>query len=249
MSPERTVAVVVLWSVIAVGAGCGGASGGGNGGDGGSSSSGGGSGSSSGGGGCDAACGSGRLCCGSACVNPDNDPFNCGACGVKCTGGTPYCDGSCKPDACTNCTPDQICCKSEGPVGGAAPTCYTPTPAQPTCGVGCAPQCVSDRNLKRDIEPVDEQEILERVASMPESTWSYRSDDPSVRHLGPMAQDFRAAFGLGDTDRAYDPIDAHGVAFAAIKALAERLEAQSARIERLERENAPRPALSAHRQP
>jgi hypothetical protein len=56
--------------------------------------------------------------------------------------------------------------------------------------------------------------------------------------MGPMAQDFRSAFGLGDTDRAYDPVDAHGVAFAAIQGLYEELEEQKARIERLERDNA-----------
>jgi hypothetical protein len=96
---------------------------------------------------------------------------------------------------------------------------------------------VSDRNLKRDIEPVDEQTVLERVARMPVSTWSYKNDDPSVRHLGPMAQDFHAAFGLGSTDRAYDPIDAHGVELAAIKALYERAQKVEALLDRLEREN------------
>ena len=80
--------------------------------------------------------------------------------------------------------------------------------------------------------------MLERVAEMPVSTWSYKSEDPTVRHLGPMAQDFRAAFGLGDTDRAYNSIDAHGVAMAAIKALYERSREQDARIDRLEQENA-----------
>jgi trimeric autotransporter adhesin len=60
----------------------------------------------------------------------------------------------------------------------------------------------SDRNLKRDVEPIDDQAVLESVARMPISTWSYRTDDPSVRHLGPMAQDCHSAFGLGSTDRA-----------------------------------------------
>jgi hypothetical protein len=115
--------------------------------------------------------------------------------------------------------------------------CYTLKSSQDTCPQGC-PQCVSDRNLKRDIEPVDEQAVLEAVARMPVSTWSYRSDDPSVRHLGPMAQDFKAAFGLGDTDKAYHSIDAHGVSLAAIKALYERSREQDVRIDRLERENA-----------
>jgi hypothetical protein len=97
---------------------------------------------------------------------------------------------------------------------------------------------VSDRNLKRDIEPVDGRTVLESVAQMPIATWSYTSDEPSIRHMGPMAQDFHAAFGLGDTDRAYDPIDAHGVAFAAIQGLYEQMQRQEARIEALERENA-----------
>ena len=79
--------------------------------------------------------------------------------------------------------------------------------------------------------------MLAAVAQMPVSSWAYKSDDPSVRHLGPMAQDFYSAFRLGDTDRAYDPIDAHGVALAAIKALAEQVQEQNARIESLEREN------------
>jgi hypothetical protein len=116
------------------------------------------------------------------------------------------------------------------------PSCFTPTEAQPTCPIGC-PLCVSDRTLKRDIEPVDEQAVLETLATVPVSTWSYKSDDPRVRHLGPMAQDLYAAFGLGNTDRAYNPIDAHGIALAAIKALYERGQAQDARIERLEQEN------------
>jgi hypothetical protein len=95
----------------------------------------------------------------------------------------------------------------------------------------------SDRNLKCDFEPVDERAVLERVAQLPVSTWSYRSDDPSVRHMGPMAQDFYAAFGLGDSDRSYHAVDAHGVTLAAIKALFEQVQEQNARIERLEREN------------
>jgi hypothetical protein len=114
----------------------------------------------------------------------------------------------------------------------------TPTSSPPTCPQGCAPLCKSDRDAKRDIRPVDEQSVLERLDRMPVSTWAYKGDDPSVRHLGPMAQDFYAAFGLGDTDRAYNSIDAHGVALAAIKALYERSLEQDARIERLERENA-----------
>jgi hypothetical protein len=122
-------------------------------------------------------------------------------------------------------------------VASLYPICFSPNASQSTCPPGCSPLCVSDRNLKRDIEPIDEQAVLERVARMPISTWSYKTDDPSVRHLGPMAQDFHAAFGLGSTDRAYDSIDAHGVELAAIKALYDRVQRESELIDRLEREN------------
>lgn len=146
--------------------------------------------------------------------------------------GSTICDCSVDPQCCA---PSQLCCSFGGPVGTAivgASRCYTPTPTLPHC-----PIVVSDRNLKRDVEPVDAKAILRGVAGMSVSTWSYKTDDPSVRHLGPMAQDFYSAFGLGDTDRGYYSVDAHGVALAAIKALADELQEQNARIERLEREN------------
>ena len=53
-----------------------------------------------------------------------------------------------------------------------------------------------------------------------------------------MAQDFRATFNLGDTDRAYNPIDAHGVSLASIKALYRLVQDQQLRLDRLEAENA-----------
>jgi hypothetical protein len=150
-------------------------------------------------------------------------------------GGTCGSGGTCCGTTC--CDSTQICCEPNGPLD-RGPACQTPTGNPPSCAAGCAPLCQSDRNLKRDFEPVDEQTVLESVAALPISTWSYKTDDPSVRHMGPMAQDFKAAFALGNTDKAYNPIDAHGVALAAIQALYERIQDQEARLERLERENA-----------
>ena len=217
------------------------------------SSSGASSGAGSSGGGCDSGCdtpGSGLVCCAGSCINKYNNPDDCGGCAVKCGPGT-YCEGTCTPVPCADaglgcssgqtccgqecCGAGQLCCQPDGPQPPLYPSCFTPTAAQPTCPPGC-PLCLSDRNVKRDVVPVDEQAILETLASVPVSTWAYKSD-PSVRHLGPMAQDLYAAFGLGNTDRAYNPIDAHGIALASIKALFERVQAQEERLERLEQEN------------
>lgn len=185
-------------------------------------------------------------------MNLANDPTACGACGVSCTGAKSFCDGTCKEPPCDAtggcggneqccgqqcCKTGQLCCKVEGPVGGGPPTCFTPTAEQRTCPQGCAPLCVSDRNLKHDVEPVDPRVVLDAVSRLPLATWSYKSDPQHTRHLGPMAQDFKAELGLGATDRAYDPIDAHGAAFASIQALRAMLDEQNARILRLEEEN------------
>jgi len=82
---------------------------------------------------------------------------------------------------------------------------------------------LSDRNAKANFEPVDGAEILERVAALEITTWNYKAQDESVRHMGPIAQDFHAAFGLGGTDTRITTVDADGVSLAAIQALNEKL--------------------------
>ena len=77
---------------------------------------------------------------------------------------------------------------------------------------------LSDRNAKTGIVPLDDDSILAKVAALPVSAWSYKSEK-GVRHVGPMAQDFYAAFGTGVDDRHITSLDEDGVALAAIKAL------------------------------
>lgn len=101
---------------------------------------------------------------------------------------------------------------------------------QEYCGMPCPK---SDFAVKREFAAVDADAILERVLALPITTWSYRSEDPSVRHLGPMAQDFKASFGLGSTDLAIFQIDADGVALTSIQALGRRLRASEAENARL----------------
>jgi hypothetical protein len=76
---------------------------------------------------------------------------------------------------------------------------------------------MSDRNSKHEIAAVDGQDVLARVAALPVTTWQYKGDE--ARHIGPMAQDFAAAFGLGNDDTHIAPSDVAGVSLVAVQAL------------------------------
>lgn len=89
--------------------------------------------------------------------------------------------------------------------------------------------------------PASKAEVLERLAALPVSLWSYGYDDESVRHLGPMAQDFASAFGLGDSDVSINTVDEAGVCMAAIQALHERVVELEAEVDRLRGRQAPVP--------
>ena len=96
----------------------------------------------------------------------------------------------------------------------------------------------SDRNAKTNFKDVSAIEMLDKVAALPLSTWNYKAD-PDSRHVGPMAQDFRALFGLGHDDKSIATVDADGVALAAIQGLNQKLETQvktkQAQIDSLEK--------------
>jgi hypothetical protein len=77
----------------------------------------------------------------------------------------------------------------------------------------------SDSIGKDNLRPVDAKAVLRKVAALPLATWNWRSQDASIRHMGPMAQDFHAAFGLGETPTGISTVDADGVALAAIQGL------------------------------
>jgi hypothetical protein len=74
------------------------------------------------------------------------------------------------------------------------------------------------------------------VAALPLSEWSYRTET-GVRHVGPMAQDFMAAFGLGDDPTRISVVDANGINLAATQGLYQLAQAQQAQLEVLETRN------------
>ena len=84
-----------------------------------------------------------------------------------------------------------------------------------------------------DLTPINGHEVLEKLVALSISTWNYTFDDASVRHLGPMAQDFFASFGLGDDDTTINPVDTNGVLFVAIQALYRRVTALEAELDAL----------------
>jgi Chaperone of endosialidase len=93
----------------------------------------------------------------------------------------------------------------------------------------------SDRNLKTNVQNLNAQKVLEQVAMMPMTRWNYKRDASTVQHIGPMAQDFHAAFGLNGNDGTHiNAVDANGVAFAAIKGMYEKNRALEHQVETLE---------------
>src|SRR5262249_1456342 len=142
----------------------------------------------------------------------------------KCLSGA--CQWSCPTGQCGGS--GQTCCQGGPASCQQGLTCCSGVPYPPggECLKGC--YAVSDRNVKQNFETISPETVLERVNRIPVSAWSYQGSD--VRHIGPMAQDFHAAFGLGSSDRVIDMVDANGVTMASIQAL-------SARLEKLEKEN------------
>ncbi len=120
-----------------------------------------------------------------------------------------------------------------GPAFGGAPTAKL---VVDTAGVTISGTCnnCSDRNVKQDFAPVNPSRILEEVTHLPLSEWSYKVD-AKTRHIGPMAQDFYAAFNIGTDDKHIAPIDEAGVMLAAVQGLNQKLTEE---LKRREAENA-----------
>ncbi|HEY0035658.1 MAG TPA: tail fiber domain-containing protein [Longimicrobium sp.] len=110
--------------------------------------------------------------------------------------------------------------------------------------------CASSRTLKEHFVAVGGEDVLTRIRRTPVTTWNYIGEEGNVRHMGPVAEDFHAAFGLGTNNTTIGHLDIDGVNFAGVKALEERtaklqqdvadrdrrisdLEARVARLEQL----------------
>ena len=81
----------------------------------------------------------------------------------------------------------------------------------------------SDRNLKEDFTPVDPAEMLNKINTLPVTEWDYKTEGPTVKHIGPVAQDFYAAFGVGNNNTSISTIDPAGIALLGIQALSKQV--------------------------
>lgn len=92
---------------------------------------------------------------------------------------------------------------------------------------------LSDANSKERYEDFDDDALIQKLAAMPVRTWSYKAQDASIRHAGPTAQDFYAAFGLGEDPLRISTIDADGIALAGVRALVLKQRALENELEQL----------------
>jgi hypothetical protein len=101
------------------------------------------------------------------------------------------------------------------------------TNAAATLGAALAPNAtawsvLSDARIKENFRALAPEDLLAKLAAMPVEEWNYIAQGPAIRHIGPTAQDFHAAFGLGEDPLRISTLDADGVALAAIQALEAR---------------------------
>jgi hypothetical protein len=81
----------------------------------------------------------------------------------------------------------------------------------------------SDRNLKENFATLTPASVLEKIGQLPITEWNYRNEDPSIKHIGPVAQDFYALFNVGNSNTSISTIDPAGIALLGIQALDQKL--------------------------
>ena len=115
----------------------------------------------------------------------------------------------------------------------ASPTSY----ATGTAGAALLPNAtawttVSDRNAKKNFQPVDSMAVLDKLAAIPIQQWNYKWEkDADVPNIGPMAQDFKHAFYPGRDDKGISTLEFDGVELAAIQGLNQKVNEKDARIQ------------------
>jgi len=94
----------------------------------------------------------------------------------------------------------------------------------------------SDAATKENVRQINPREILRRLTTVPITEWNYIGY--GQRHIGPMAQDWHAAFPISTDEKTVNTAHLHGISLAAIQGLVEELKERDGKIEQLEAQNA-----------
>ena len=92
---------------------------------------------------------------------------------------------------------------------------------------------LSDEDSKIKESVLDDLDMLEKLNRLPISNWRYHGQD--VNHMGPMAQDMHAIFGVGDIDRV-STLDSDGIILSALRGMTQLKDQMQDRVERLHAE-------------
>ena len=88
----------------------------------------------------------------------------------------------------------------------------------------------SSRSFKEAFQTIDPVAVLDKLVALPVKTWLYKGNHGDGLHMGPVAEEFAAAFGLGSNDKYIGTVDESGVALAAIQGLNRKVEADNSRL-------------------
>jgi hypothetical protein len=187
-------------------------------------------------------CAAGQVCC-DHCIGSCVSQFA----GIACPDDNQP-NRSCSDAAVTQCAMALASCLATPCCDGLACCSGVPIPTgEARCYGGACP--ISDREQKTGFADIDHAAVLSRVLALPISSWRYKHEPASISHIGPMAQDFKASFGVGADDKHIFPLDEGGVSLAAIQALHRQLTVLTAAQDALREENARmRKALASMRE-
>lgn len=108
-------------------------------------------------------------------------------------------------------------------------------------GVSLAPngyswETLSDRNSKENFTSIDFQNVLQKIEHLPVTQWNYKNQEAKFVHWGPMAQDFKQYFKLGNHSDSLKitTLEMDGVLIAGVKGLIERTKTSNEKIQSLE---------------
>ncbi|GAA6184275.1 tail fiber domain-containing protein [Aliiglaciecola sp. NS0011-25] len=93
----------------------------------------------------------------------------------------------------------------------------------------------SSRTYKTNILPIDVDSIIAKLANLPMATWSYLNNT-EVQHIGPMAEDFYAAFEFGADEKHIAPGDMAAIALITAKKLNEDTVSLSEKVQQKDAE-------------